>query len=125
MHRGDADGVSLTEVHRAELGLADARCVRQHGIEDGLQFSGRARNDVQNFGCRPLLLPRRGELARTCLKLLLELACVRLELLFRRSLRFLRPAELTHAGRPKLRIRRSELSTPGRLLCETGHSAGP
>src|SRR5215510_353762 len=36
-----------------------------------------------------------------CLKLLLELARVRLELLFRRSLRFLRPAELTHAGRPQ------------------------
>src|SRR5215831_1520456 len=105
MHRGDADGVSLTEVHRAELGLADARCVRQYGIEDGLQFSGRARNDVQNFGCRPLLLPRLGELARTRLKLLLELARVRLELLFRCRLRVLRRVKMTHAGRPKLRIR--------------------
>src|SRR5262245_59847208 len=63
--------------------------------------------------------------SRVRLKLLLELARVRLELLFRCRLRFLRPAEMTHAGRPKLRIRRSEHSTPGRLLCETGHSAGP
>jgi hypothetical protein len=39
---------------------------------------------------------------------LLQLACVRLELLFRCRLRFLRPAEMTHAGRPKLRIRRLE-----------------
>src|SRR5262249_57396956 len=57
---------------------------------------------------------RLGELARTRLKLLLELARVRLELLFRRSLRFLRPADMTHAGRPKLRIRRSE-SIPRRV----------
>jgi hypothetical protein len=32
---------------------------------------------------------------------------VRLEPLFRCRLRFLRPAEMTHAGRPKLRIRLS------------------
>src|SRR5215469_4062349 len=132
MHRDDADGVSLTEVHRAELGLADARCVRQYSVEHGLQMAGRARYYLQYLRRRGLPLqrlgkvrPGLGELARTRLKLLLELARVRLELLFRCSLRFLRPAEMTHAGRPKLRFRRSELSTPGRLLCETGHSAGP
>src|SRR5262249_14321080 len=40
--------------------------------------------------------------------------------------RFLRPAEMTHAGRPKLRIRRSSKhSTSCRLLWETVHAAGP
>src|SRR5262245_20783695 len=105
MHRGDADGVSLTEVHRAELGLADARCVGQYSLEHGLQIAGRARDDAEHLIGRRLPLLRLGELARTRLKLLLELARVGLELLFRCRLRFLRPAEMTHAGRPKLRIR--------------------
>src|SRR5215813_5200255 len=59
-----------------------------------------------------------------CLKLLLELARVRLELLFRRSLRFLRPAELTHAGRPQAEdppIRKHTTLAP--LSCETVHTA--
>src|SRR5262252_50642 len=108
MHRDDADGVSLTEVHRAELGLADARCVRQYSLEHGPQIAGRARYYLQYLRGRGLPLqrvgkvrPGLGELACARLKLLLELARVRLELLFRRGLRFLRPAELTHAGRPQ------------------------
>src|SRR5262245_3027175 len=51
-----------------------------------------------------------------CLKLLLQLARVGLELLFRCSLRFLRPAELTHAGRPQARTR-DQKSIPRQLHC--------
>src|SRR5262245_50628359 len=108
----------------AEHGLADAGRIFEHRLEHRLQLAGRTADDLKDLGRRCLLLPRLGKLARTCLKLLLELARVRLELLFRRRLRFLRPAELTHAGRPELRIRRSEHTTPGRLLCETVHAAG-
>src|SRR5215510_14117208 len=78
----------------------------------GLPMSSSAFAAVFLSGSGALLLKLFNMLASPCglkcLKLLLELARVRLELLFRRSLRFLRPAELTHAGRPKLRIRRSE-----------------
>src|SRR5262249_52624780 len=125
VRRNGAKAVAFIEIKDAKLGLTKLRRVRQHRCEYRLQLAGRAGDDAQHLGGCGLLVPRLGKLARTRLKLLLELACVRLELLFRRSLRFLRPAELTHAGRPKLRIRRSEHSTPGRLLCETGHSAGP
>jgi hypothetical protein len=41
-------------------------------------------------------------------------------------LRFLRPAEMTHAGHPQAEdppIRKH--TTPGSLLCETVHTAGP
>src|SRR5262249_27822523 len=61
-----------------------------------------------------------------CLKLLLELARVRLELLFRRSLRFLRPAELTHAGRTQAEdpsIRKH--TTPGPLLSDRSPGRTP
>src|SRR5262249_58007522 len=94
--------------------------------EHRLQIARRGRDDLQHLGRRRLPLQRLGKLARTRLKLLLQLARVCLELLFRCRLRFLRPAEMTHAGRPKLRIRRSSKhSTSGRLLCESVHAAGP
>src|SRR6516225_3798924 len=117
--------VPVIQVQCAELGLAEARCLLQHRLEYGLQFAGRTADHLENLGRRRLPLQCLGKLARTRLKLLLQLARVRLELLLRCRLRFLRPAELTHAGRPKLRIRRSEHSTPGRPLCETVHAAGP
>src|SRR5262245_40966221 len=107
----------------AEHGLADAGRIFEHRLEHRLQLAGRTADDLKDLGRRCLLLPRLGKLARTCLKLLPELSRVRLELLFRRRLRFLRPAELTHAGRPKLRIRRKH-TTPAPPLCETVHAAG-
>src|SRR5262249_28536446 len=49
-----------------------------------------------------------------------------LELLFRCGLRFLRPAELTHAGRPQAEDPPiGKHTTPAPLLCETVHGAGP
>src|SRR5215471_14670941 len=77
---------------------------------------------LQRLGKVP---PRLGELTGTRLKLLLKLARVGLELLFRRGLRFLRPAEMTHAGHPQAEdppIRKH--TTPGPLLCEAVHAAG-
>src|SRR5262245_45485721 len=69
--------------------------------------------------------PRLGELASTRLKLLLEFARVRLNVLFRRSLRLLRPAELTHADRPQAEgppIRNHTTLAPP--LCEADHGPG-
>src|SRR5262249_60654718 len=69
---------------------------------------------LQRLGKVP---PRLGELAPACLKLLLQLARVHVELLFLRSLRFLRRAELTHAGHPQAKgIRQSE-SIPRQPHC--------
>jgi hypothetical protein len=93
-------------------------------IQHRLQVEGRATDDFEHVGGGGLLLQRLGEFKGARLKLLLQLARVRLELLFRCRLKFLRPAEMTHAGHPQAEIRRSEHSTPGRLLCETVHAAG-
>ena len=46
----------------AELGLADARRVLQHGLEHRLQFAGRAGDDPQHLGGRRLLLQRFAQL---------------------------------------------------------------
>jgi hypothetical protein len=35
------EGVGVAEIQHAELGLADARCIFQYGIEHGLQFPAR------------------------------------------------------------------------------------
>ena len=47
------------------LRLADARRVRQHGLEHRLQLAGRTGDDLQHLRCRGLLLQRLGQLART------------------------------------------------------------
>src|SRR5262245_20507748 len=78
MHRGDADGVSLTEVHRAELGLADARCVGQYSLEHGLQIAGRGRYYLQYLRRRGLPLQRLGKVSPR----LRQLTGARFELLF-------------------------------------------
>ena len=57
------------QIQGAELGLADARRVRQHGLEHRLQLAGRARDDLQHLGGRGLLLQRLGQLARARLHL--------------------------------------------------------
>src|SRR5262249_228114 len=101
-------------------------CISEHCLENGFELGGRTADDLQHLGCRALLLPRLGELTGARLKLLLKLECVRLELLFRCRLRFLRPAEMTHAGHPQAEdppIRKH--TTPAPLLCETVHVAGP
>jgi hypothetical protein len=56
MHGDDAEGASLAEVHRAELGLAKPRCVLQHRLKYGLKFARRAADDLQHLrSCRLLL----------------------------------------------------------------------
>src|SRR5262249_53207609 len=102
-----AIGISFEEEQIAAVGLAEARCLLQHRLEYGLQFAGRTADHLENLERRRLPLQCLGKLAHTRLKLLLELARVRLELLFRCRSRFLRAAEMTHARRPKLGVRRS------------------
>ena len=53
---------------RAELGLADARRVLQHGLEHRLQLARRTGDDAQHLGGRGLLL----ELADSALAQLVE-----------------------------------------------------
>ena len=61
--------VSLPQPQVAELRLAEAHGVRQHGLEHRLEFAGRARDDLQHLGGRRLLLQRLGQLARARLHL--------------------------------------------------------
>src|SRR5262249_33531017 len=115
MQGHSAESLALAQVERAKLGLADAHRVCQHGLKYRLKLAPRTADDLEHLGGRALLLqclgkvpPRLGELTGARLKLLLQLARVRLELLFRRSLGFLRRVKMTHVGRPRARICRSE-----------------
>src|SRR5262249_5669029 len=58
VERLGAEGVSVVQVERAELGLADARGVLQHGLEHRLQLAGRAADYAQHLRRRCLLLQR-------------------------------------------------------------------
>src|SRR5262249_61141168 len=62
VQRGRMKPIVVTEIQCAELGLAKARRVRQHGIKDRLQFSGRTSEDTQHLGRRRLLLKRFSQL---------------------------------------------------------------
>ena len=61
MHRGDPKRISIIEVERAEIGLAQPRRVRQHRLKDRFQLAGRAGDDTQHLRRRRLLLQRLGE----------------------------------------------------------------
>jgi hypothetical protein len=52
------------------LGFTLSAYFRQHGIEDRLQFSGRATDDTQHLGGRRLLRPRLVEFAPVFFELL-------------------------------------------------------
>src|SRR5262249_61819052 len=56
------EAISLAEVQRADLRLADAHRVRKHGLEDRLQIARRGRDDAQHLRGRRLLLQRLGEM---------------------------------------------------------------
>src|SRR5262249_50872741 len=56
------ENFTVVSEHHAELGLADAHRVLQHGLEDRLELAGRAGNYTQHLGGRRLLLWRLGEL---------------------------------------------------------------
>jgi hypothetical protein len=53
----------LVDLQVAEIGLADAGCVLQHGLEHRLELAGRSADDLEHLGGRGLLLQRLGELA--------------------------------------------------------------
>src|SRR5262245_12830219 len=62
VQRGHAEAISLGKVQIAKRGLAEARRVRQHGLEHGLKLARRARDDAQDLRGRRLLLQRLGEM---------------------------------------------------------------
>src|SRR5262249_26101478 len=62
VHRDYAEGVTFTQIHRAELGLADAGGALQHRPEHRLQRARRAPDDLQHTRRRRLLLQSLGEL---------------------------------------------------------------
>jgi hypothetical protein len=45
----DAQCTTFMEIEVAELGLANAHCIGQHGLEHRLQLAGRAADDLENF----------------------------------------------------------------------------
>ena len=63
------EGTVVVAVQHAELGLANARGVLQHGLEYRRQLAGRAGNDLQHLGGCGLLLQRFAQLARARLHL--------------------------------------------------------
>ena len=67
MHRHEAEGIAFTQIHGAEFGLADARRVLQHGVENRLEFARRTADDLEHLDGRRLLLQRLGQLPRACL----------------------------------------------------------
>ena len=80
MEANTSELVTLAEIQARKLGVAQACRVRQHGIEDGLQFSGRTTDYAKHLrGCRLLLqrlgkvLPRLGELTGARFELLFQL----------------------------------------------------
>ena len=56
MQRDTSELVPLAEEQAGKLGLAQARGVRQHGLEHRLQLTRRTRNDAKNLRGRGLLL---------------------------------------------------------------------
>src|SRR5262249_3094572 len=73
VHGGDSESVALAQEERSKLGLAEARRVRQYGLEDRLQFSRRAANDLQDIPARRLLLQRLGEFTGARFELIFQL----------------------------------------------------
>src|SRR5262249_30188741 len=69
MYCHDAEGIAFAEHERAELGVAYARGVLQHGLEHGLQVAGRTADDLQHLRGRGLLLQRLAQLTRARLHL--------------------------------------------------------
>jgi hypothetical protein len=70
LHGGNHEGLAIEEQHMSEFRFADARRVRQHCLENGLELSGRARNDAQHFGGRRLLLQRLAQIVCALAQLL-------------------------------------------------------
>jgi hypothetical protein len=56
MQGPEAEYVAFTEPQVSELGFADARGIRQYGLEHRLQIAGQAGDDTKNLRRRRLLL---------------------------------------------------------------------
>ena len=69
VQRDRAEPAILAQPHDPKLGCAKAGRVRQNGIEDSLQFSGRSTDDAKHLRRRRLLLQRLGQFARSRLHL--------------------------------------------------------
>src|SRR6516165_3371705 len=65
VERNRTKAVSLRSIHCAKFGLADARRVRQHGLEYRLQLTGRRTDDLEHLGRCGLLLQCLGEIVGT------------------------------------------------------------
>src|SRR5262249_19599808 len=65
--RDGFEGVADVAKQNAELGLADADCIVQHGLKPRLDLARRTRDDAQYLGCGRLLLQRLREFARALL----------------------------------------------------------
>src|SRR5215470_6716981 len=74
MEADTSELVTLAEKQARKLGVAQACRVRQHGIEDRLQFSGRTTDYAEHLRGRRLLLQRLDKLAFTRCELFLQLA---------------------------------------------------
>src|SRR6516164_11298548 len=69
--RNEAKSAFFMKIERAELGIADADSLLQHGLKHGLQIAGRTTDDLKNLRCGRLLLQRFGEVGCS----LGEIAC--------------------------------------------------
>src|SRR5258707_7358490 len=72
VHRSGAEAVALAEVKRTELGLADAGCVLEHGLEHGLQLARGTADDFQHIGGRRFLLQRVTPIVRSVAQIPVE-----------------------------------------------------
>jgi hypothetical protein len=61
--RNEVECVAIEAEKHSELSLADARCIREHGVERGLEASWRTADDAEDFGGRLLPLQRFAQLA--------------------------------------------------------------
>jgi hypothetical protein len=72
---GGFSRLAVEAEQRTKLGLADARGILQHGLENRLQFSGRRTDDAQHLRRCRLLLQRLGEVI-CALAQLVEQPCI-------------------------------------------------
>ena len=56
VQRNDSKRISLASKYQPKIGIADARGVGEHGLEDRFECVGRARDHAQDIGGRGLLL---------------------------------------------------------------------
>lgn len=73
MKGNGTEAARVAKQENTELGLTEARRVREHGLEYRLEVAGRARDDLQHLGGRRLLLQCFAELARPRLHLVKQL----------------------------------------------------